>query len=69
MIGDKIGLKDLTIGMMDEVSPRWMADEKPAMHREEVVDIRGMAQLINLLESCDHSLPKNFRNSSRMNSC
>ncbi len=38
--------------MMSEISPRWMADEKPAMHREEVVDIRGMAQLINLLEHC-----------------
>jgi phosphonoacetate hydrolase len=60
VIGDKIRLKDLTIKMMaSEISPRWMADEKPAMHREEIVDIRGMAQLINLLEHCDAQLPEN----------
>ncbi len=37
---------------VDEISPRWMADKKPAMHREEIVDIRGMAQLIALFEHC-----------------
>ncbi len=58
VIGDKIRLKDLTIAMMSEISPRWMADDKPAMHREEVVDIRGMAQLINLLEHCGDRAPK-----------
>ena len=58
VIGDKLRLKDLTIGMMEEISPRWMADEKPAMHREEVVDIRGMAQFINLMEHCGERLPK-----------
>jgi len=61
VIGDKIRLKDLTIGMMgtaSEISPRWMADEKPAMHREEVVDIRGMAQLIAMLEHCGDRTPK-----------
>jgi phosphonoacetate hydrolase len=57
IIGDKTRLKDLTIKMMDEISPRWMADEKPAMHREEVVDIRGMAQLINMLEHCGERTP------------
>ncbi len=60
VVGDKIRLKDLTIGMMQDISPRWMADEKPAMHREEVVDIRGMAQLINLLEHCGERAPENF---------
>ena len=28
------------------------------MHHEEVVDIRGMAQLINLLEHCGDGSPK-----------
>jgi phosphonoacetate hydrolase len=63
IIGDKLRLKDLTISMMNtanEISPRWMADEKPAMHREEVVDIRGMAQLINLLEHCGERTPENM---------
>jgi phosphonoacetate hydrolase len=59
VVGDKLRLKDLTIAMMaTEISPRWMADDKPAMHREEVVDIRGMAQLINLLEHCGDEVPK-----------
>ncbi|HLI80096.1 MAG TPA: alkaline phosphatase family protein [Candidatus Binataceae bacterium] len=60
VVGDKIRLKDLTIGMMEDISSRWMADEKPAMHREEVVDIRGMAQLINLLEHCGEQTPKDM---------
>ena len=30
------------------------------MHREEVVDIRGMAQLINLIEHCGDRVPKKF---------
>ena len=58
VIGDKLRLKDLTIAMMLEISPRWMADDKPDMHREEVVDIRGMAQLINLFEHCGTRTPK-----------
>jgi hypothetical protein len=61
VIGDKIHLKDITIGMMaTEISPRWMADQMPAMHREEVVDIRGMAQLINMLEHCGKHIPENM---------
>ncbi len=60
IVGDKIRLRDLTIEMIGDISPRWMADEKPAMHREEVVDIRGMAQLINLLEHCGERTPKNM---------
>jgi phosphonoacetate hydrolase len=61
IIGDKVRLKDITIGMMgtaSEISPRWMADGMPAMHREEVVDIRGMAQLINMMEHCGARVPK-----------
>jgi phosphonoacetate hydrolase len=63
VIGDKIRLKDLTIAMMntaEAISPRWPAEEHPAMHREEVVDIRGMAQLINLLEHCSENAPENM---------
>ena len=35
-----------------DVSPRWAADNMPTMTREEIVDIRGMAQVINLFEHC-----------------
>jgi hypothetical protein len=34
-----------------------MADDLPAMRREEVVDIRGMAQLINLFDHCADEAP------------
>jgi hypothetical protein len=63
VVGDKLRLKDITIAMMGtngEISPRWMADEKPDMHREEVVDIRGMAQVVNLLEHCGERAPENM---------
>jgi hypothetical protein len=57
IVGDKARLRDITRTMMDDVSPRWMADQKPAMHREEVVDIRGMAQLAAMLEHLDGRVP------------
>lgn len=57
-VGDKVRLKEITIGLMDTVSPRWMADDKPAMHREEVVDVRGMAQLTSLFEHCGERFPR-----------
>ena len=52
IVGDKARLKALTAEMASDVSPRWAADNIPAMTREEIVDIRGMAQLIALFEHC-----------------
>ncbi len=52
IVGDKARLKALTAEMASDVSPRWADDNIPAMTREEIVDIRGMAQLIALLEHC-----------------
>jgi hypothetical protein len=52
IVGDKVRLKALTTEMASDVSPRWAADNMPGMTREEIVDIRGMAQLINLFEHC-----------------
>ena len=52
VVGDKLRLKALTAEMASDVSPRWAADNIPAMTREEIVDIRGMAQLIALFEHC-----------------
>ncbi|MGH7865993.1 MAG: alkaline phosphatase family protein, partial [Candidatus Binataceae bacterium] len=37
IVGDKSRLKEITATLMDDVSPRWLADHKPGMHREEVV--------------------------------
>ena len=47
IVGDKARLKTLTAEMASDVSPRWAQDNIPAMTREEIVDIRGMAQVIN----------------------
>src|ERR1700689_1084119 len=52
IVGDKARLRALTADMISDVSPRWAADNKPGMTVEENADIRGMAQLITLLEHC-----------------
>src|SRR5579885_6945 len=57
IIGDRARLKALTQEMSDDVSPRWMADNLPAMHREEIIDVRGMAQVINLFDHCGDKPP------------
>ena len=57
IVGDKARLKALTAEMASDVSPRWAADNMPAMTREEIVDIRGMAQVINLFEHCGDDAP------------
>lgn len=57
ILGDKARLKALTQEMSAEVSPRWMADKLPGMHREEIVDVRGMAQVLNLFDHCGANHP------------
>src|SRR5487761_1470047 len=56
-IGDKARLKALTQAMSGDVSPRWMADNQPGMYREEIVDVRGMAQMLVLFEHCGDAPP------------
>jgi hypothetical protein len=57
IVGDKTRLKALTAEMASDVSPRWAEDNMPAMTREEIVDIRGMAQVINLFDHCSDEAP------------
>ena len=57
IVGDKARLKALTAEMSCDVSPRWAADNMSTMIREEIVDIRGMAQVINLFEHCGGDAP------------
>ncbi len=57
IVGNKDRLKALTAEMSADVSPRWSADEKHGLNREEVVDIRGMAQAIALFEHCGAEPP------------
>ena len=58
IVGDKTRLKALTAEMSSDVSPRWLADDMPEMRREEIVDIRGMAQALNLFDHCDDQPPR-----------
>src|SRR5258708_11613569 len=57
IVGNKDRLKALTLQMSADVSPRWTADHKPDLNREEVVDIRGMAQVITLFDHCGAEPP------------
>ncbi|HKF29792.1 MAG TPA: alkaline phosphatase family protein [Candidatus Binataceae bacterium] len=57
ILGDKARLKALTQEMSAEVSPRWLADNLPGTHREEIVDVRGMAQVLNLFDHCGANHP------------
>jgi hypothetical protein len=57
IVGDKARLKALTAEMISDVSPQWAADNMPGMTREEIVDIRGMAQVINLFDHCGDDAP------------
>ena len=57
IVGNKDRLKALTAEMASDVSPRWAADEKHGLVREEIVDIRGMAQVITLFEHCADEPP------------
>ncbi|MGH7813639.1 MAG: alkaline phosphatase family protein, partial [Candidatus Binataceae bacterium] len=57
IVGDKARLKALTQEMISDISPRWMADKRPVMEREEIVDVRGMAPAINLFDSADGRPP------------
>ncbi|MGC2492851.1 alkaline phosphatase family protein [Candidatus Binatus sp.] len=57
IVGDKTRLKALTAEMASDVSARWADDNMPAMTREEIVDIRGVAQVINLFEHCGDEAP------------
>jgi phosphonoacetate hydrolase len=60
IVGDKARLKALTAELAHDVSPRWEADGKHSMQREEIVDIRGIAQVMNLFEHCDGRRPPVF---------
>ncbi len=60
ILGDKARLKALTAEMVHDVSPRWGAGVHPSMEREEIVDIRGIAQVINLFEHCGDDTPPVF---------
>jgi phosphonoacetate hydrolase len=57
IVGDKNRLKALTAELIKDISPRWRADGMHSMEREEIVDARGIAQVMNLFDHCGDKPP------------
>jgi len=57
VVGPRDRLKALTPGLVEAISPRYAADGKEAVYREALLDARGMAQLMVLLDDPSHPLP------------
>lgn len=52
-LGRRDRLKALTAELTTAISPRWLADGHEAVHREALVDARGVAQVIELFDGPD----------------
>lgn len=57
IVGPRDRLKALTPAYVDAINPRYAADGKDAVYREALLDARGMAQLMVLLDEPSHPLP------------
>jgi hypothetical protein len=53
VLGPRDRLKALTAELATAINPRWMADGHEAVHREALVDARGVAQMIVLFDGPD----------------
>lgn len=53
VLGARDRLKALTAELATAINPRWMADGHEAVHREALVDARGVAQMIVLFDGPD----------------
>lgn len=57
VVGPRDRLKALTPEFVSAVSPRYLADGSEALHREALLDARGMAQLMVLFDDQTHAVP------------
>jgi phosphonoacetate hydrolase len=57
IVGRRDRLKALTPDFVAAVSPRYAADGKEGVHREALLDARGMAQLMVLFDDPSHPAP------------
>ena len=57
VLGPRDRLKALTAELVSAISPRWMADGHEAVHREALVDARGVAQMMVLFDDPEHAPP------------
>jgi hypothetical protein len=55
--GPRDRLKALTPDFVAAISPRYLADGKEALHREALLDARGLAQLMLLFDDPTHASP------------
>lgn len=56
-LGPRDRLKALTAELGETIDPRWQADGHEAVHREAVVDARGVAQVLVLFDDPEHAPP------------
>jgi hypothetical protein len=57
VVGPRDRLKALTAQFVEEISPRYLADNHEAVHREALLDARGMAQVMVLFDDPLHPPP------------
>ncbi|HSQ00061.1 MAG TPA: alkaline phosphatase family protein [Candidatus Dormibacteraeota bacterium] len=57
VLGARDRLKALTAELAGAISPRWLADGNEAVHREALVDTRGLAQALVLFDDPEHAPP------------
>ncbi len=57
VVGPRDRLRALTESFAEAIDPRYAADGKEGVHREAVLDARGMAQLTVLFDDPSHPLP------------
>jgi phosphonoacetate hydrolase len=57
VVGPRDRLKALTPDFLAAINPRYAADDRKGVHREAVLDARGMAQLMVLFDDPAHGVP------------
>lgn len=57
VVGSRDRLKALTADFLTAVSPRYLADGHDAVHREALLDARGLAQVLVLFDDASHAPP------------
>lgn len=57
VVGPRDRLRALTPTLVEAISPRYAADGKEAVYREALLDARGMAQLMVLVDDASHPFP------------
>jgi hypothetical protein len=58
LVGPRDRLRALTAEYVEEIHPRYAADAKDAVHREAVLDARGLGQVMVLFDDDSHPSPR-----------